>query len=69
MKALTFQGRETIQYESVLEPEIKAPQDAIVKVRLTAICGFDLHVFHERDSDDARRSTENQQDPQGGDGT
>lgn len=49
MKALTFQGKETIRYESIPDPEILSPTDAIVKVTLCGICGSDLHVYHEHE--------------------
>jgi threonine dehydrogenase-like Zn-dependent dehydrogenase len=49
VKALTFAGRRSVRLESVAEPEIVAPFDAIVEVRLTAVCGSDLHVYHERE--------------------
>jgi threonine dehydrogenase-like Zn-dependent dehydrogenase len=50
MKALTFRGKMDIRYEQVPDPEIKDPTDAIVKVNQTAICGSDLHIYHERES-------------------
>jgi threonine dehydrogenase-like Zn-dependent dehydrogenase len=49
MKALTFHGKETLRYESIPDPEILQPTDAIVKVTLCAICGSDLHVYHEHE--------------------
>lgn len=49
MKALTFRGKEDIQYASVADPAILAPTDAIVRVTACAICGSDLHVYHERE--------------------
>ena len=49
LKALTFHGRETIHLETVPDPEILHPEDAIVQVGLTAICGSDLHVYHCRE--------------------
>lgn len=49
MKALTFQGIRTIVHETVPDPTIRAPGDAIVEVRLAAICGSDLHVYHGRE--------------------
>ncbi len=49
MKALTFQGKEDIRYETVADPSILNPRDVIVKVRGCAICGSDLHVYHERE--------------------
>ncbi len=49
MKALTFAGKEDIRFDSVADPSILKPGDAIVRVRLCAICGSDLHVYHERE--------------------
>lgn len=49
MKALTFQGKENIQYTSVSDPEILHPGDALVKMKACAICGSDLHVYFERE--------------------
>lgn len=49
MQALTFHDIKTIRYESVPDPEIKEPTDVIVQVRLTAICGSDLHPYHGRE--------------------
>ena len=37
MKALTFQGKQTLRYESIPDPEILQPTDAIVSVTLCAI--------------------------------
>ena len=50
MKALTFHGKQTIKYETVPDPQIEHPKDVILKVLLTAICGSDLHVYHERET-------------------
>ncbi len=49
MHALTFQGKEDIRFTSVADPVILAPGDAIVRVSACAICGSDLHVYHERE--------------------
>lgn len=49
MKALTFHGKETIRFESIPDPEIIAPTDVILKVTCCAICGSDLHVYHEHE--------------------
>ncbi len=49
MHALTFHGKESIKYEAVPDPKIEAPTDVIVKVQLAAICGSDLHPYHERE--------------------
>jgi threonine dehydrogenase-like Zn-dependent dehydrogenase len=49
MKALTFHGPELIQYETIPDPQILLPTDVIVKMKACAICGSDLHVYHERE--------------------
>ena len=49
MKALTFRGDRTIRFETVPDPQILAPRDVIVRVRLCAICGSDMHVYHGRE--------------------
>lgn len=49
MKALTFQGKEDIRYTTVADPVIVDTADAIVRVKACAICGSDLHVYHERE--------------------
>jgi threonine dehydrogenase-like Zn-dependent dehydrogenase len=49
MNALTFHGKQTIRYESISDPEIKDDTDVIVKIKLCAICGSDLHVYHEHE--------------------
>jgi threonine dehydrogenase-like Zn-dependent dehydrogenase len=50
VKALTFAGKRTVRLESVADPVIEAPTDAIVAVRLSAVCGSDLHVYHQRET-------------------
>ncbi|MDF2146583.1 zinc-dependent alcohol dehydrogenase [Knoellia sp. p5-6-4] len=45
MRALTWQGREKLSVETVPDPVISEPTDAIVKVTSTAICGSDLHLY------------------------
>ena len=46
MKALVWHGKEDIRCDTVSDPEILEPRDAIVKVTSCAICGSDLHLFH-----------------------
>ena len=50
MKAITFRGTESVALESVPDPKIEASTDVIVKNRLTAICGSDLHVYFGRET-------------------
>ena len=45
MKALCWQGKHKITYETVPDPKIEEPRDAIIKVSSCAICGSDLHLF------------------------
>ena len=50
MHALTFGAVETIVHQSVPDPEILRPADAIVQITLSGICGSDLHVYHGRET-------------------
>lgn len=45
MRALTWQGTQKVQVDTVDDPEIINPRDAIIKVTSTAICGSDLHLY------------------------
>ena len=46
MKALVWHGKEDIRCDNVSDPTIEHPRDAIVRVTACAICGSDLHLFH-----------------------
>ena len=46
MKALTWHGAQDLKVESVPDPQILSPTDAIVEITSTAICGSDLHIYH-----------------------
>lgn len=46
MKAIVWHGKEDVRYETVPDPEIEDGRDAIIKVTSCAICGSDLHLFH-----------------------
>jgi threonine dehydrogenase-like Zn-dependent dehydrogenase len=46
MKALCWYGKNDVRVETVPEPKIINPRDAIIKTTLTAICGSDLHLLH-----------------------
>ena len=46
VKALVWHGKEDIRYETAPDPEIEEDRDAIIKVTSCAICGSDLHLFH-----------------------
>ncbi|MBA3945910.1 MAG: glutathione-dependent formaldehyde dehydrogenase [Herpetosiphonaceae bacterium] len=45
MKALCWYGKSDVRVETVPDPEILNPRDAIIKVTSTAICGSDLHLY------------------------
>ncbi|KQV74073.1 molecular chaperone GroES [Aeromicrobium sp. Root344] len=45
MRALTWQGKRSVSVETVPDPVIQQPNDAIIKVTSTAICGSDLHLY------------------------
>ncbi|MEO7635360.1 MAG: zinc-dependent alcohol dehydrogenase [Sphingomicrobium sp.] len=45
MRALTWQGRHDVRVDTVPDPEIVNPRDAILQVTSTAICGSDLHLY------------------------
>jgi threonine dehydrogenase-like Zn-dependent dehydrogenase len=45
MKAVTWQGFRDISIAEVADPVIKEPNDAIIKVTSTNICGSDLHLY------------------------
>lgn len=45
MKAVTWQGKRDIRVESVPDPAIQEPDDAIVQITSTNICGSDLHLY------------------------
>jgi threonine dehydrogenase-like Zn-dependent dehydrogenase len=45
MKAVTWQGRRDVRVESVPDPRIQQPTDAIIRVTSSGICGSDLHLY------------------------
>ncbi len=45
MRALTWQGQGKVSVETVPDPRIEAPTDAVVPITSTAICGSDLHLY------------------------
>ena len=45
MKALRWYGSEDVRVETVPDPQIQDPRDAIVRITSTAICGSDLHLY------------------------
>lgn len=45
MKAVTWQGKRKVEVQSVPDPSLQRPNDAIIEVTSTAICGSDLHLY------------------------
>ncbi|HYO16511.1 MAG TPA: zinc-dependent alcohol dehydrogenase [Thermoanaerobaculia bacterium] len=45
MRAVCWNGKNDIRVETVPDPEILNPRDAIVRVTSAAICGSDLHLY------------------------
>jgi alcohol dehydrogenase len=48
VRAVTFQAPGDVRVEERPEPEPIAPDDAVVRVEATGICGSDLHIYHGR---------------------
>lgn len=46
MRALCWHGKNDIRCDTVPDPQIEDPRDAIVKVTSCAICGSDLHLYN-----------------------
>ena len=45
MRALTYHNAHHVSVDNVPDPVIEAPDDLILRVTATAICGSDLHLF------------------------
>ena len=45
MRALTWQAKRTVTVETVPDPRVEHPTDAVIRVTSTAICGSDLHLY------------------------
>ena len=45
MRAVVWHGKEDVRVDSVDDPTIQQPTDAIVRITSTAICGSDLHLY------------------------
>lgn len=45
MKAVTFQGMKNVEVKEVPDAKIEKPDDIIVRITSTAICGSDLHIY------------------------
>jgi 2-desacetyl-2-hydroxyethyl bacteriochlorophyllide A dehydrogenase len=48
MHAVTFKAPGEVAVEQVADPALAAPDDALVQVEASGICGSDLHIYHGR---------------------
>ena len=48
MRAVTFQAPGEVALEDRPDPQLESPEDAIVQIEASGICGSDLHIYHGR---------------------
>jgi threonine dehydrogenase-like Zn-dependent dehydrogenase len=48
MRAVTYQAPGEVRVDDVAEPVLENPDEAIIAVEATGVCGSDLHIFHGR---------------------
>lgn len=46
MRALTWEGKHSVEVKNVRDPKILRPDDVIIKITTAAICGSDLHLYN-----------------------
>ncbi|MEM8670309.1 MAG: alcohol dehydrogenase catalytic domain-containing protein [Planctomycetota bacterium] len=49
MKAICFRDIQDVVVQTIPDPQIESPSDAIVRVRMAGLCGSDLHPFYGRE--------------------
>lgn len=45
MKALTYHGKRDVRVDTVPDPTIEHPTDAVIRVTSSGLCGSDLHLY------------------------
>ncbi|MBC7373017.1 MAG: alcohol dehydrogenase catalytic domain-containing protein, partial [Frankiales bacterium] len=50
MKAVVYRGTKQVAVEQVPDARIETPEDAVVRITTTNICGSDLHMYEGRTS-------------------
>ena len=50
MRALCWHGKGDVRVDTVPDPKIEHPRDAVIKITACAICGSDLHMYEGRTS-------------------
>src|SRR3954454_23160260 len=48
MRAWSFQAPGDVRIEDRPLPELEAPDDALLRIDATGVCGSDLHLYHGR---------------------
>ncbi len=48
MRAVTYQAPGEVRIDEKPEPEVTAPDEAVIGVEASGICGSDLHIYHGR---------------------
>jgi 2-desacetyl-2-hydroxyethyl bacteriochlorophyllide A dehydrogenase len=48
MRAVTYQSPGEVRVEEKADPEVGSPDEAVVRVEATGVCGSDLHLYHGR---------------------
>jgi len=46
MKAMVYHGPNDVRYESKPDPDLHHPDDVILRITCSAICGSDIHLYH-----------------------
>ena len=54
MKAIVFQGTRKVAPQTVDDAVLEDPEDVVVEITSSAICGTDLHMYDGRTGPDAR---------------
>jgi hypothetical protein len=47
MRALCWHGKGDVRVDTVPDPKIQHPRDAVIKITACAICGSDLHLLDD----------------------
>ena len=55
MRAAVWHGRRDVRVETVPDPILKEPTDAIIRVTSSGLCGSDLHLYEVGAVHDAGR--------------